>query len=76
METQKGTGKAEKKKGGPDFYAVQNVRLGRRFALAVVCAAREGRLLYRDAYKLTDLKGNTFDRYSEILMERMLDERR
>lgn len=66
----------KKKKGGPNFYDVQNVRLGRRFAFAVVRAAREGRLLYRDAYQLTDLKGNTFDRFSEILMKRMLDERR
>jgi Zn-dependent peptidase ImmA (M78 family) len=70
--------KAEEKKhrkGGPNFYDVQDVRLGRRFAYAVVRAAREGRLLFRDAYELTDLKGETFNRYAERLIQRMKDER-
>jgi Zn-dependent peptidase ImmA (M78 family) len=70
--------KAEEKKhktGGPNFYDVQDVRLGKRFAYAVVRAAREGRLLYRDAYELTDLKGETFTRYAERLIRRMKDER-
>jgi Zn-dependent peptidase ImmA (M78 family) len=66
----------KKKKGGPNFYDVQDVRLGRRFAYAVVRAAREGRLAYRDAYRLTDLKGDTFDRYANLLVQRMKDERR
>jgi len=66
----------EQRRGGPDFYTVQDVRLGRRFAYAVVCAARQGRLLDGDAYKLTDLKGETFDRYANLLTQRMKDERR
>jgi Zn-dependent peptidase ImmA (M78 family) len=61
----------EEKKSGGNFYNTQNVHLGRRFAYAVVCATREGRLLYRDAYKLTDLSGDTFDKYAKILSERM-----
>jgi Zn-dependent peptidase ImmA (M78 family) len=65
-----------RKKGGPNFYDVQDVRLGRRFAYAVVRSAREGRLLYREAYQLTDLKGDTFDRYANLLTQRMKDERR
>jgi Zn-dependent peptidase ImmA (M78 family) len=65
----------KEKKGGPSFYAVQDVRLGRRFAYAVVRAAREGRLLYRDAYRLTDLKGDTFNQYANLLLQRMKDER-
>jgi Zn-dependent peptidase ImmA (M78 family) len=64
------------KKGGPNFYDVQDTRLGRRFAYAVVRAAREGRLLIRDAYQLTDLKGETFDTYANRLIQRMKDERR
>jgi len=64
------------RKGGPSFYTVQDIRLGRRFAYAVVCAAREGRLLYRDAYRLTDLKGDTFNEYANRLLQRMKDERR
>ncbi len=66
----------KKKKGGPNFYTVQDVRLGRRFAYAVVRAAREGRLLYREAYQLTDLKGETFAKYADRLLRKMIDERR
>ena len=66
--------KTKKKRGGPNFYDVQDVRLGKRFAYAVMCAAREGRLLYREAYQLTDLKGQTFNRYADHLIQRMKDE--
>jgi hypothetical protein len=58
--------KEAKKKGG-DFWNTQNVRVGQRFGAAVVRAAREGRLLYRDAYQLTGLSGKTFDRFAENL---------
>jgi Zn-dependent peptidase ImmA (M78 family) len=59
--------KAAKKSSGGDFYKTQEVRIGRRFGLAVVRAAKEGRLLYRDAYRLTGLAGKTFDQYAEGL---------
>jgi Zn-dependent peptidase ImmA (M78 family) len=59
----------KEKKGGPNFYVVQDVRLGRRFASAVIRAARAGRLLYRDAYELTDLRGETFNRYADHLQK-------
>lgn len=59
--------KASHRSSGGDFYATQDVRLGRRFAHAVVSAAKEGRLLYRDAYNLTGLYGQTFDRYAKNL---------
>lgn len=52
---------------GGDFYATQNLRLGRRFARAVVQATREGSLLYSEAYRLTGLHGKTFEKYSERL---------
>jgi Zn-dependent peptidase ImmA (M78 family) len=48
---------------GGNFYATQNSRIGRSFAEAVARAVREGRLLYRDAFDLTGLRGATFDRY-------------
>jgi Zn-dependent peptidase ImmA (M78 family) len=54
-------------KGGGDFYATQNSRVGRRFAEAVVIATRSGRLLYSEAFHLTDLHGKTFDRYAESI---------
>jgi Zn-dependent peptidase ImmA (M78 family) len=59
--------RATTKSEGGDFYVTQDVRLGRRFARAVVRAAKEGRLLYRDAYQLTGLHGATFDRYAKGL---------
>jgi Zn-dependent peptidase ImmA (M78 family) len=68
--------KKQHDKGGPNFYDVQDVRLGKRFAYAVVRAAREGRLPYREAYQLTDLKGDTFDRYADLLTQRIKNERR
>lgn len=63
--------RAAAKKSGGDFYRTQNVRIGKRFAYAVVRAAREGRLLYRDAYQLTGLNGKTFDCYAKFLTKRM-----
>jgi Zn-dependent peptidase ImmA (M78 family) len=48
---------------GGDFYATQNLRVGRRFADAVMRAVKESRLSYYDAYKLTGLYGKTFNQY-------------
>ena len=61
---------AQASKGG-NFWNTQNVRVGLRFGTAVVRAAREGRLLYREAYQLTGLSGSTFDRFAETLGFRM-----
>lgn len=58
--------KAARATGG-DFYNNQNVRVGKRFARAVMRAAKEGRLLYRDAYSLTGLHGATFHKYAKAL---------
>jgi Zn-dependent peptidase ImmA (M78 family)/transcriptional regulator with XRE-family HTH domain len=52
---------------GGNFYSTQNTRLGKRFMRAVASAAKEGKLLYRDAYRLTDLHGATFDKYVKKL---------
>ncbi|MEW6357079.1 MAG: ImmA/IrrE family metallo-endopeptidase [Planctomycetota bacterium] len=51
----------------PVFYPTQNLRIGRRFGSAVVRAAKEGKLLYSEAYRLTGLYGKTFDRYAASL---------
>jgi len=56
--------RVQKAKSGGDFWRTQNVRIGHRFGSAVVIAAKEGRLLYNDAYRLTDLKGKTFEKYA------------
>ena len=67
--------KDRKKPSGGNFYATQNVRLGRLFSAAVVRAALEGRMLYEEAFQLTGMKGETFHRYAEIVQQRVRDER-
>jgi Zn-dependent peptidase ImmA (M78 family) len=52
---------------GGDFYANQKLRVGRRFGETVVRAAREGKLLYRNAYKLTGLHEKTFEQFASSL---------
>ncbi len=64
-----------KKKSRGNFYATQGARLGRRFSSAVVRAAREGRILYQDAYRLTGMKGATFQTYADLVLKRVRDER-
>jgi Zn-dependent peptidase ImmA (M78 family) len=49
---------------GGDFYRTATVRIGRRFGEAIARAVAEGKLLYRDAYRLTGLKGEAFDRFA------------
>ena len=62
---------AKREREGGDFYLVQDMRLGRRFASLVVQAVREGRLLYSEAYDLTQLYGKTFEAYAQrVLSER------
>ena len=64
----KGQGRtAPSSNGGGNFWHTQKWRIGTRFAGAVARAAREGRLTYRDAYSLTDLKGDAFERMPEEL---------
>lgn len=69
QERQRTAGTGEK---GGNFYATQNLRLGRRFGQAVVLAAKEGRLLYDEAYHLTGLYGKTFERYARSVLGRIL----
>ena len=52
-----------KDSSGGDFYATQNLRIGRPLRNAVIQAISENRLLYSDAYKLTGLYGKTFENY-------------
>ena len=49
-------------KGG-DFYNTAGSRIGERFARTVWHAVREGKLLYTEAYRLTDMRGATFERF-------------
>lgn len=48
---------------GGNFYATARKRVSLRFASFVNNAVKENRLLYRDAYKLTNLKGETYNKF-------------
>lgn len=56
-------GEIRKKSSGGDFYATTRKRLSITFAAHINNAVRSGQLLYRDAYKLTSLKGDTFHNF-------------
>lgn len=56
-----------KKGKGGNFYATTQYRLGKRFGSAVINAAREGKILYRDAYNLTGLNRVTFEKYATYI---------
>ena len=57
------TGALKPRSGGGDFWNNQNTRIGRRFGSAVYRAVVAGRLTYREAYALTGLRGDTFDKF-------------
>ena len=62
----KGQGQSRRTQSqGGNFWNTQKWRIGPQFAGAVARAAKEGRLLYREAYRLTGLKGDTFERMPE-----------
>ncbi len=55
--------KKENQSSGGDFYATTRKRLNITFASHIYNAVKSGKLLYRDAYKLTGLKGDTFQKF-------------
>ncbi len=55
--------KKDNQASGGDFYATTKKRISITFASHVNQAVKSGRLLYRDAYKLTGLKGDTFENF-------------
>jgi Zn-dependent peptidase ImmA (M78 family) len=55
--------KKENQKGGGDFYATARKRVSVSFASYVNQAVNQNKLLYRDAYKITGLKGDTYQKF-------------
>lgn len=55
--------KKENHGDGGNFYATAKKRIGLSFAAHVNQAVRSGKLLYRDAYKLTSLSGDTYQTF-------------
>lgn len=52
--------KKENQGDGGNFYATVRKRISITFASHINNAVKSGKLLYRDAYKLTSMKGDTF----------------
>ncbi len=55
--------KKNKQGFGGDFYATTKKRISLRFAAFVNSAVKDNKLLYRDAYKLTSMKGETYNKF-------------
>lgn len=55
--------KKEKQGSGGDFYATARKRVSVSFASVVNQAVNQNKLLYRDAYKITGLKGDTYQKF-------------
>ena len=53
----------ERQGSGGDFYATTKKRISLRFASFINNAVKENKLLYRDAYRLTNMKGETFNKF-------------
>ncbi|PTQ50772.1 MULTISPECIES: ImmA/IrrE family metallo-endopeptidase [Hydrogenibacillus] len=54
--------RAKREEDGGQYYYTQIRRLGRRFVETVVRAARAGDLLYHEAFRLTGIYGDTFEK--------------
>lgn len=63
------------KSSSGNFYNTEGARLGHRFSSALVRATREGRATYQEAFRLTGMKSQTFQRFSEKVRERMIANR-
>lgn len=55
--------KKESQNSGGNFYATAKKRTSIRFASFVDNAVKDNKLLYRDAYKLTNMKGDTYNKF-------------
>lgn len=55
---------------GGDFYQSSKIKLGELFSKIISLQVKSGNIQYTDAYKLTGLKGNTFQKYFDFLNEK------
>jgi Zn-dependent peptidase ImmA (M78 family) len=55
--------KKNSQRSGGDFYATTKKRLGLTYIAHINTAVKSGKLLFRDAYSLTSLKGDTFQKF-------------
>ena len=55
------------KSGGGNFHWTARYRMGLPFSRAIIQSVREGTTLYSEAYRLTGLKRETFEKYTEFI---------
>lgn len=55
--------KKDESGSGGNFYNTAKKRVSLRFAAFVNNAVNDNKLLYRDAYRLTNMKGNTYEKF-------------
>jgi Zn-dependent peptidase ImmA (M78 family) len=48
---------------GGNFYTTMGAKLGSLFTRIIISEVKAGNVMYRDAYRLTGLKGDTFKKY-------------
>lgn len=53
--------------GGGNFHQTARYRMGIPFSRAIIQSVREGTTLYSEAYRLTGLKRETFEKYTEFI---------
>lgn len=63
-ECQREEGKRRAASEGGNYYDTKHRKLGDRFSRLVLRAVRSQRLSFAEAYRLTGLRGATFDKYS------------
>ena len=61
--------KRQSQGSGGDFYATAKKRLSFTYASHINNAVKSGQLLHRDAYKLTSMKGDTFEKFFTKTMQ-------
>jgi len=64
--------KTDDDEGGGNFYASQNIRIGQRFGDLLTRSVQTGATLYSEAWRLTNLKKNTFQEYAKKIFGRNL----
>ena len=52
---------------GGNFYATTGTKLGNLFSRIIISEVKSGNILYRDACRLTGLKGDTFNKYMDYI---------
>jgi Zn-dependent peptidase ImmA (M78 family) len=58
-----------RKESGGNFHSTARYRIGLPFSHAIVQAVREGTTLYSEAYRLTGLRGETFEKYAKFIAD-------